>query len=68
MGTAQTTVNEYMVGTLVVDMFDVKSKNLVFWGTAQDELSANPEKNATKVEKASVKMIKNFPPAAKKDE
>ena len=30
MGTASTVVNEYTVGTLVVDMFDAKSKNLVF--------------------------------------
>jgi len=67
MGSAQTTVNEYLVGTLV-DMFDAKSKNLVFRGTAQDELSDNPDKNAKKLEKASAKMFKNFPPSAKKDE
>jgi Domain of unknown function (DUF4136) len=66
MGSAQTVVNEYMVGTLVVDMFDATSKNLVFRGIAEDELSDNPEKNAKKLEKASAKMFKNFPPSAKK--
>jgi hypothetical protein len=66
MGTATTTVNEYTVGSLVVDMFDAKTKNLVFRGTAEDELSDNPEKNAKRLEKASTKMFKNFPPAPKK--
>ena len=66
MGSAQTVVNEYLVGTLVVDMFDVKSKGLVFRGTAADELSDKPEKNAKKLDKASTKMFKEFPPSAKK--
>ena len=62
MGSAQTVVNEYTVGTLVVDMFDAKSKNLVFRGTAEDEISDNAEKNAKRLEKASTKLFKNFPP------
>ncbi len=65
MGSAQTVVSEYTVGTLVVDMFNSKNKNLVFRGTAADELSDNPEKNKKKLEKASAKMFKNFPPVAK---
>jgi Domain of unknown function (DUF4136) len=66
MGSATTVVSEYKVGMLVVDMFEAKSKNLVFRGTAEDEISDNPEKNAKKLEKASAKMFKNFPPSAKK--
>jgi hypothetical protein len=66
MATASTTVSEYTVGTLVVDMFDAKTKNLVFRGIAEDELSDNPEKNAKRLEKASDKLFKNFPPTAKK--
>ena len=62
MGSAQTVVNEYAVGTLVVDMFDAKTKNLVFRGTAEDEISDNAEKNAKRLEKASTKLFKNFPP------
>jgi Domain of unknown function (DUF4136) len=65
MGTASTVVNEYSVGTLVVDMFEPKSKNLVFRGTAEDELSDNPDKNKKRLEKAADKMFKNFPPAPK---
>jgi hypothetical protein len=66
MGSASTVVTEYTVASLVVDMFDVKSKNLVFRGIAEDEISDNPEKNKKKLEKASAKMFKNFPPTAKK--
>jgi hypothetical protein len=65
MGSASTVVNEYTVGTLIVDMFDAKSKNLVFRGTAEDEISDNAEKNKKRLEKAATKMFKNFPPAAK---
>ena len=65
MGSATTTVSEYLVGTLVVDIFDAKSKALLFRGTASDELSDKPEKNIKKVEKAAEKMFKDFPPGSK---
>ncbi len=65
MGTAQTVVSEYTVGMLVVDMFEGKSKNLVFRGTAESEISDNANKNASRLEKASTKMFKNFPPVKK---
>jgi Domain of unknown function (DUF4136) len=65
MGTATTTTSEYTVGTLVVDIFDAKSKQLVFRGTAQDEISDKPEKNVKKLAKASDKMFKDFPPGSK---
>jgi hypothetical protein len=66
MGTATTTTSEYMVGTLVVDIFDAKTKQLVFRGAAQDELSDKPEKNIKKMDKAANKMFKDFPPGAAK--
>ena len=65
MGTATTTTSEYLVGTLVVDIFDAKSKALMFRGTASDEISDKPEKNIKKMEKVSSKMFKNFPPGSK---
>jgi len=64
-GTATTTTSEYLVGTLVVDIFDAKTKQLMFRGTASDEISDKPEKNIKKVEKASAKMFKDFPPGSK---
>ena len=66
MGSSSTVVSEYAIGMLVVDMFEPKTKTLVFRGTAEDEISDNPEKNAKRVEKAATKMFKEFPPAAKK--
>jgi len=66
MGTATTTESEYLVGTLVVDIFDAKTKQLMFRGSASDEISDKPEKNAKKLAKASDKMFKNFPPGTEK--
>jgi hypothetical protein len=65
MGTATTTTSEYLVGTLVVDIFDAKTKALIFRGTASDEISDKPEKNVKKLDKASNKMFKDFPPGSK---
>ena len=66
MGSATTMTSEYTVGTLVVDIFDAKSKQLVFRGNATDELSDKVEKNVKKVAKASDKMFKDFPPGSAK--
>ena len=65
MGTATTTTSEYTVGTLVVDIFDAKSKALMFRGSASDEISDKPEKNIKKLAKASDKLFKDFPPGSK---
>lgn len=67
-GTSTTTVSEYKVGTLVVDIFDAKTKKLVFRGVGQDEVSDKPEKNTKKVDKATEKMFKKFPPEPEKPE
>jgi hypothetical protein len=66
MGTSSTVVNEYKVGMLVVDIFDSTSKKLIFRGTAEDEISDNAERNQKRIEKASTKMFKDFPPKPKK--
>ena len=62
MGTTSTTVNEYTVGTLVLDIFDAKTKQLLWRGTGSDEVSDKADKNQQKVQKATEKMFKNFPP------
>ena len=63
--TATTTVQTYRVGTLVVDIYDAHTKNLVFRGTAIDTLSNKPEHNEKKLEEAVEKMFKKFPPEGK---
>lgn len=52
-------------GTLVIDLVDAHKKELVWRGTATDTLSDKPEKNAQKIEKATGKLFKNYPPKAK---
>ena len=64
MGTATTTESEYLVGTLVVDIFGAKEKNLLWRGIAQDELSDKAEKNTKKRAKAMEKLFKDFPPGS----
>lgn len=66
MGSTTVTATDYKVGTLVVDIFEAKSKALVFRGTASDELSDKAEKNQKKIAKAADKMFKDFPPGSAK--
>jgi hypothetical protein len=66
MGSATTTESEYTVGTLVADIFDAKSKSLLWRGAAQDELSDKTEKNIKKLGKATDKLFKDFPPGSAK--
>ena len=65
MATAQSsTIN---VGTLVVDVYDPATKQLVWTGSATKTLdpSSNQEKNQKNLNKAMQKLMKNFPPPQK---
>ena len=64
-GSATTTVDTYEVGTLVVDIFDARTKEAIWRGTSTKTLSGNPQKNADNLNKAVVKMFRDFPPAAR---
>lgn len=66
MGMATTSTSQYTVGTFVVDIFDTKSKQLLFRGQAQETISNNAEKNTKALYKATEKMFKDFPPTAAK--
>jgi hypothetical protein len=61
-GDATTTTETYRVGTLVVDLSDPATKNLVWRGSASDTLSDKSEKNIDNLDKGVVKMFKKFPP------
>jgi hypothetical protein len=63
LGSATTTTSTYEVGTLVVDIFDAATKDAIWRGTSSKTLSGNPQKKADNLNKAVVKMFKNFPPA-----
>jgi hypothetical protein len=61
-----TTVDDYQVGTLVVDLFDSKSKALVWRGSSSDTLSDKSDKNIKNLDKGVEKMFDHFPPGEKK--
>ena len=65
-GEATTTTETYKVGTLVVDLFDTKTKKLVWRGTSSDTLSKNSNKNIQNLDKDVEKMFKQFPPGSSK--
>ena len=65
-GNATTTVGNYKVGTLVVDMFDANSKKLVWRGSSSDTLSDKSDKNIKNLDKGVQKMFDHYPPSAKK--
>jgi hypothetical protein len=62
MGGSTTTIQKYNVGTLVVDMWDANAKRLVWRATASSTLSTDPQKNAKKINEATEKLFKDFPP------
>lgn len=64
-GTSTATTTTYTVGTLVVDMYDARTKELAFRGTAHDTLSDKPEKNEKKLNKALEKLFDKYPPEKK---
>ena len=63
-GTATTDVVVHPVGTLLVDMFDTRTKKLIWRGSASDALSNKPEKNIKELQKVVEKMFEHFPPQA----
>ena len=66
LGEATTTTETYKVGTVVVDLFDTKTKQLIWRGAASDTLSNNSDKNIKNLEKGVDKMFKHFPPDSSK--
>jgi hypothetical protein len=65
-GEATTTTDTYKVGTVVVDLFDTKTKQLIWRGAASDTLSDNSDKNIKNLNESLDKMFKHFPPGATK--
>jgi hypothetical protein len=62
MGSAtQSTIN---IGTLVLDMYDPSTKQLVWTGHATKTIdpSKNEEKNIKNLDKSAEKLLKDFPP------
>ncbi|MEG2805925.1 DUF4136 domain-containing protein [Stenotrophomonas sp.] len=64
MGQATTTVHTYDVGTLVVDMFDAKTKQAIWRGTASGTVPDSPAKVNAAVEAGLDKIFAAYPPGA----
>ena len=55
------TPEQNVIGTMIIDIYDAKTKSLVWRGIAQNTLSNNGDKNAKMVTKAVQKMFKQYP-------
>jgi len=62
VGTANTTVRTYDVGTLVVDMFDARTKQAVWRGSASATIPESQDKVDERVQAGIAKMFEGFPP------
>lgn len=65
-GESTTTEQDYKEGTLVVDLYDAKTKKLIWRGSAEDTVSSKAEKNEKNLDKGVSKMFKDFPPHSAK--
>jgi hypothetical protein len=65
-GEATTTTETYKVGSVVVDLFDAKTKQLIWRGSSSDTVSNNSDKNIKNLDKGVDKMFKHFPPGSPK--
>jgi Domain of unknown function (DUF4136) len=66
MGEATTTEQDYKEGTLVLDIYDAKTKQLIWRGSAEDTVSNSADKNEKDLDKGVEKMFKKFPPESAK--
>ena len=65
-GESTSTEQDYKEGTLVVDMYDASTKQLIWRGSAEEMLSDKAEKNEKNLDKGVAKMFKSFPPRSTK--
>jgi Domain of unknown function (DUF4136) len=60
-GMGSITPEQNVEGTLIVDLYETKTKSLAWRGIAQDTLNKNGNKNQQLVQKAITKMFKQWP-------
>jgi hypothetical protein len=53
--------NDYLQGTLVMDVFDGESKELIWQGVATGTIQEKPEKREKSIPKTISKLMKKFP-------
>ena len=61
-GSSTTTMRTYNKGTLVIDMWSTKAKQILWRGTITNTIADKPEKNEKRINKGTEKLFKKFPP------
>ena len=56
-------IDTYLQGTLIVDLYDAKTRKMVWRGVATDTVSDKTSKNTEHVDEAVGKMFEQYPPA-----
>jgi hypothetical protein len=66
-GMSTSTTSTITIGSVVIDMYDSATKQLVWRGMASKtvDAKAKPEKRQKNIDKAAEKMLKNYPPKKK---
>jgi len=65
-GESTTSEQDYKEGTLVIDLYDAKTKQLIWRGSAEDMISDKAEKNEKNLDKGVAKLFKSFPSGSAK--
>jgi|SRR5579862_1397191 len=67
-GNSRVTTSTIDIGNLVIGLFDLATKQLVWRGSASQTLNINkdPDKNYRTLEKAMAKLFRNYPPGSGK--
>lgn len=63
-GSSTSTVTTYLVGTLIVDLFDAKSQRPLWRGTATGTVSNDPKTNVERIQEGVQKLFLDFPPGS----
>lgn len=63
--TATTTEDVYSVGTLVIDLFDTRTKRIIWRGSASETISRESSKNIRNLDKGVRKIFEHFPPTSR---
>lgn len=59
--TTNYTESDYLKGTLVMDVYDNETKNLIWQAVASATINENPKKREKSIPKSVKKIMKNFP-------
>lgn len=63
VGTTQTTAREYTVGTLVIDVYDARQRELVWRGAGEGKVNQarSPEERQEGINQAVTRIMRDFP-------